>query len=538
MRPYVIGVRMSLASRLMPRLRRCAPARRYGQPYPGNVRILTLCAVAAIAALAAPAAQAQAPRQARLQAGRDAAVHRGSVSFLRVRGARGALVVEESAGPRLRQRVEPASGGPLPPDELRAPCDRQLLGARPTDRPLLRPGSRSSTVAPACARPYDLPAPAACGSARPALFPPPERVRAARRFLAQGRVVSWALIDSHGRMRPRARRTFISASLVKAMLLVAYLRELGNRPVGRRAGAARPDDHEVRQQAGHRGLRPRRDPAPACAGRPRRDEGFSVSGYWSGAHFSAADQARFSASSTRLVPKRSRAYAHALLVDRRLAALGLLALLASRRLPDLLQGRLALHRPRAPRPRGRTLRAGPLRVSMAVLSDGNPSHDWRTATLQGWRRISGRTLRWRASAARHPAPRTGYPASSSPTRPATTSPAAARATARTGRSCSRTPRARRPRAAPPSPPRTRAASAGRLSAGARLACLVRWAERSGRGDLVGTYIARRSRHNTGSAVDLTLVRADSGRPLRMGTGHDNPHARTRRTRPAAPCATA
>src|SRR5204863_6257265 len=29
--------------------------------------------------------------------------------------------------------------------------------------------------------------------------------------------------------------------------------------------------------------------------------------------------------------------------------------------------------------------------------------------------------------------------------------------------------------------------------------LVRWAQRSGRGDLVGTYIARRSRHNTGSA---------------------------------------
>ena len=69
--------------------------------------------------------------------------------------------------------------------------------------------------------------------------------------------------------------------------------------------------------------------------------------------------------------------------------------------------------------------------------------------------------------------------------------------------------------------------------------LVRWAERSGRGDLVGTYIARRSRHNTGSAVDLTLVRADSGRPLRMGTGYDDlRHARTRGTRPAAPCATA
>ena len=51
--------------------------------------------------------------------------------------------------------------------------------------------------------------------------------------------------------------------------------------------------------------------------------------------------------------------------------------------------------------------------------------------------------------------------------------------------------------------------------------LVRWAERSGRAELVGTYIARRSRHNTGSAVDLTLVRADSGRPLEMGTGYDD-----------------
>ena len=50
--------------------------------------------------------------------------------------------------------------------------------------------------------------------------------------------------------------------------------------------------------------------------------------------------------------------------------------------------------------------------------------------------------------------------------------------------------------------------------------LVRWARRSGRGDLVGTYIARRSRHNTGSAVDLTLVRAADGRRLRMGSGYD------------------
>ena len=51
--------------------------------------------------------------------------------------------------------------------------------------------------------------------------------------------------------------------------------------------------------------------------------------------------------------------------------------------------------------------------------------------------------------------------------------------------------------------------------------LVRWARRTGRGHLVGTYIAQRSNHNLGSAVDLTLVRARDGKRLRMGTGYDN-----------------
>jgi len=55
--------------------------------------------------------------------------------------------------------------------------------------------------------------------------------------------------------------------------------------------------------------------------------------------------------------------------------------------------------------------------------------------------------------------------------------------------------------------------------------LVRWARRTGRGDLVGTYIARRSNHNLGSAVDLTLIRARDGKRLRMGTGYDNLRAK-------------
>ncbi len=55
--------------------------------------------------------------------------------------------------------------------------------------------------------------------------------------------------------------------------------------------------------------------------------------------------------------------------------------------------------------------------------------------------------------------------------------------------------------------------------------LVRWARRTGRDELVGTYIARRSNHNLGSAVDLTLIRVRDGKRLRMGTGYDDLSAR-------------
>ena len=50
--------------------------------------------------------------------------------------------------------------------------------------------------------------------------------------------------------------------------------------------------------------------------------------------------------------------------------------------------------------------------------------------------------------------------------------------------------------------------------------LVRWAQRTGKGHLVGTYIARRSNHNLGSAVDLTLVRLNDAKRVRMGSYDD------------------
>lgn len=51
--------------------------------------------------------------------------------------------------------------------------------------------------------------------------------------------------------------------------------------------------------------------------------------------------------------------------------------------------------------------------------------------------------------------------------------------------------------------------------------MVDWTERSGRQDLIRDgYIASRSRHNLGLAIDLTVVDTTTGRPLDMGTPFD------------------
>lgn len=51
--------------------------------------------------------------------------------------------------------------------------------------------------------------------------------------------------------------------------------------------------------------------------------------------------------------------------------------------------------------------------------------------------------------------------------------------------------------------------------------MVEWAERTGnRWVLDEGYVARRSGHNRGGTVDLTLVRLDTGEELEMGTPYD------------------
>ncbi len=51
--------------------------------------------------------------------------------------------------------------------------------------------------------------------------------------------------------------------------------------------------------------------------------------------------------------------------------------------------------------------------------------------------------------------------------------------------------------------------------------MVRWAQTTGHQWVIDQgYVARRSNHNRGAAIDLTLVRLSDGRPLGMGTDYD------------------
>ena len=465
----------------------------------------------------------------------------GSISYVSVRRERGELVVRKRVQHRVRFRMRrrlppgryvvvsfqrPCVGDCSmldPPAERCARRVRVLSGGLTEVRVTVRPGRGCRMTR----------------KALPALFPSRARVRAVRRFLdARGGINSWALVDSWGRLRGFApHRVYVSASLVKAMLLVAYLRQIGNRmpdPAERASlgpmitsssnGAADTIYYRVGDARLHDLAR--------RAGMTR----FSVAGYWGNAQFSAEDQARFFNRIDRLVPKASRAYAR-----------GLLASIVAHQRWGFSRYSLA-HGWRTFFKGGwRGTGAGQLvheaalfergdtRVSMAVLTDGNPSHDHGTATL---REVARRIFSPRGRGARRDE-REFEEAGSPAHRKAGLFDVhrfgpgiRVRLSYATGRNETGT---RLPgyceqwalmheRAAfnlGQVQRHLRRRGLGLLVLDAyrpvrATEALVRWAERTGRGHLVGTYIARRSRHNTGSAVDITLVRDRDGKRLRMG----------------------
>jgi zinc D-Ala-D-Ala dipeptidase len=465
----------------------------------------------------------------------------GSVSYVRVRSAGGRIVVARRVHkPRFRMKRQLAPGR-YRVISYQRPCNGNCSRLDPpTDRCARRVQILSGGLSEVAVtvRPGR-----GCRISRralPARFPPVKRIRAVQGWLrSRGASTSWALIDSWGRLHGFVpQRVYVSASLVKAMLLVAYLRGIGNRTPD--AGERASLDPMIRVSSNDAADAIYQRVGDAALYRLARLVGmrsFSVAGYWANAHFSAEDQARFFSRIDRLVPTASRAYARTLLSS-----------IAGHQRWGFSRYSLAVGFDTFFKGGWRATGAGwlvheaalfergPTRISMAVLTDGNPSHDYGTETLRGVaRRVFGRTRRARAAPpaaaqaeAGTPAHRraglvdvhrfapgilveldyrtkhniTGHRLPGYCEDWALMHEAAARNLGQVQRYLRRRGRgllimdAYRP---------VRATLA-----------LVRWAKRSGRADLVGTYIARRSRHNTGSAVDITLVRLRDGKRLRMG----------------------
>jgi Beta-lactamase enzyme family len=228
---------------------------------------------------------------------------------------------------------------------------------------------------------------------QPRAVPSTRQVRAARSWIQGRGQASFALIDSHGRLRGlEPHRRYVSASVVKAMLLVARLRQIGNHPPGASdrallAPMIQASDNDaasvVYGWVGDAGL--------LDLARRARMRDLSVGGHWGAVYFSAADQARFFFRVDKLVPPRSRGYALRLLSSIVSYQRWGFSRFARRHgwqtffkggwrqtgLGSLVHEAALFER------RGR-------RFSLAVLTDGNPSHDYGTETLRG---VARRLLR-------------------------------------------------------------------------------------------------------------------------------------------------
>jgi hypothetical protein len=231
-------------------------------------------------------------------------------------------------------------------------------------------------------------------------YPWESRENAARRFARRrAGVVSFAVIDERGGIHAHRRGTrYSSASVVKAMLLVAYLRRVGGARVhgGERAllgPMIRRSDNAaasaIRDRVGNEGL--------ARLARRAGMRRFIPSEVWGGSQITARDQARFFFRIRSLVPKRHRSY-----------AMGLLRRIVPGQRWGVPQGK-----PKGWRaffkggwtPSGggwrvhqaALLRRGKRKLAVVVLTEGNPSFGYGQRTIAG---VTSRLLKRYPSAKR------------------------------------------------------------------------------------------------------------------------------------------
>jgi len=222
-------------------------------------------------------------------------------------------------------------------------------------------------------------------------YPWPSRIASARRWARSRGRVSFAVVDEQGRLRAVAgQRRYLSASLVKAMMLVAYLHRARGRALtgaerARLGPMIRRSDNDAATWAyrrlGAAGLRR----LARRAGMTR----FSTSPSWGSCRMTAADQARFFVQIDGLVPARHRPYARSLLAG----------IVSSQRwgIPPAAPDGFRVFFKGGWRPRGgwtvnqaALLERGTRRFSVAVLSSRNGSFRRGVETVRG---VAARLLR-------------------------------------------------------------------------------------------------------------------------------------------------
>jgi hypothetical protein len=309
----------------------------------------------------------------------------GSVSYLRLKRG-GRVVARRSGSGPIHTRLHPHDGLYRVVSYQR-PCEGNCSTLDPpTDRcsKRVRVYAGETSAVRAVTRPGN-----GCRIrvAEPKAFPSARRLRAARGYVRGRALSSLAVIDTHGRLHGFApHRRYVTASVVKAMLLVGRLRQLGNNlPSASDRAVLEPmieaSDNDAADAAygwvGDAGLL-------AVGKRAGMHDLVVPGGHWGNVQFSAADQAQLFLGIDRLVPPRSRGY-----------ALHLLSSIVSYQRWGF--SRFSLRRGWHTFFKGgwRTTGTGSLvhevalfkrggrRFSMVVLTDGNPSHDYGTETLRG-----------------------------------------------------------------------------------------------------------------------------------------------------------
>lgn len=271
----------------------------------------------------------------------------------------------------------PAERAPLP--DLDAPRFVDLNGSAPQardDTPLLF-DARARAEADAAAYQH----------------PWAKRVSAARAYLRdRAGQVAFAVVDETGTLRGlRGDVQYRSASLVKAMFLVAYLNRIPDRALTRGDRALlkpmiiRSDNDAATRVRSITG--PGRVYGVAKrAGMTR----FVLKERWGDTLVTAADQARFFARIDRLVTERHRSYARSLLA----------AIVREQRwgVPPAVPEGWRVFFKGGWRPLGERrlvnqaamIESGDRRAALAVLTVDNPSHEYGTETIRG---VARRVLR-------------------------------------------------------------------------------------------------------------------------------------------------